>query len=106
MPWNKVQLVTITLLPLPATAPLQVLSAKVARSEGGGVVHHLKLLLSHGTMPDSTYEARRWLSCSACVAKRCENGERRDALPRAVCLCCCMPCPRPRAFGSASLLRH
>ena len=35
-----------------------MLSAKLARSESGGVVHHLKLVLSHGTMPDSTYEAR------------------------------------------------
>ncbi|PRW20439.1 Histone H4 isoform C [Chlorella sorokiniana] len=34
----------------------KVLSAKLARSESGGVVHHLKLVLSHGTMPDSTYE--------------------------------------------------
>lgn len=34
-----------------------MLSAKLAKS-GGGVTHHLRLLLSHGSMPDSVYEVR------------------------------------------------
>ncbi|KAL4431379.1 hypothetical protein ABPG75_006635 [Micractinium tetrahymenae] len=33
----------------------KVLGAKVAKG-AGGVTHHLKLLLSHGSMPDSVYE--------------------------------------------------
>ena len=61
---NHTQLLTPLLHPHPA----QVLSAKLARSESGGVVHHLKLVLSHGTMPDSTYEASGLFSCLAsCV---------------------------------------
>ena len=40
--------------------PGQVLSARVSKGAdgggGGGVTHHLKLLLSHGSMPDTTYE--------------------------------------------------
>lgn len=43
-------------LELRQRAWLQVLSAKVARSDAGGITHHLKLQLSHGTMPDSVYE--------------------------------------------------
>ncbi len=39
---------------------LQVLSAKLAKTTGG-VTHHLRLLLSHGTQPDSVYEVRKGL---------------------------------------------
>lgn len=44
----------------PNHAPVdaQVLSARVSKGGEGGVTHHLKLLLSHGSMPDSVYEAR------------------------------------------------
>ncbi|EFN51539.1 hypothetical protein CHLNCDRAFT_139980 [Chlorella variabilis] len=37
-------------------AAYAVLSAKVQRGAAGGVTHHLKLQLSHGTMPDQVYQ--------------------------------------------------
>lgn len=52
--------------PLPFPPLQQVLSAQVTKGEHG-LTHHLKLQLSHGSMPDSVFEVRAGLLMGACV---------------------------------------
>lgn len=44
-------------------SPLQILEAREEK-EGESVVHHLKLKLEHGTMPDQVFQVRSvWFRC-------------------------------------------